>query len=129
MYFILFSFSVAAMISTVNPSNQSFTFREDSQQALEINITVDGNPAPTYQWTRDGVAVQNSTTITVTGTSFRAYAVRENGGNYVVSYQNGVGTAATHSFNMDVLCKYMSASDLFRKQGAQGFPTPTSMYM
>ena len=114
MYFILCSFSVAAMISAVNPSNQSFTFRENNQQALVINITVDGNPAPTYEWTRNGVAVVNSSTITVTRTSFRAYAVRENHGNYVVTYQNNMGTAVNHSFNMDVLCKYMCIIDLFK---------------
>ena len=112
MYFILFYFSVAAMISAVTPSNQSFTFRENNQQALVINITVDGNPAPTYTWTRDGVAVVNSTAINVTRTSFRAYAVRENRGDYVVTYQNTVGNDM-HSFSLDILCKYISLRDLF----------------
>ena len=104
-YLFYLTFAVPPEISAVTPPNASFVVVEDAQQAFTVYIDVNGNPAPTFQWTRNGVALTNSASVYFNQSTIRLYHVRENSGDYQVMYSNNVDPAATHSFSLDVQCK------------------------
>ena len=104
-YLFYLTFAVAPEISAVTPPNPSFVLVEDAQQAFTVYIDINGNPAPTFQWTRNGVALTNSASVYFNQSTIRIRQLRENSGDYEVMYSNNVEPAATHSFSMDVQCK------------------------
>ena len=100
--FILYT--VAVMINDVNPDNRTVTLTENRGVRFNLTIDVNGNPFPSYNWTRNGALVMNESTLTVAPKAFYAYAVRENTGFYEVIYVNRLGSDR-YNFNLDIQCK------------------------
>ena len=92
------------MITSVNIDNRTITLVENQREALNLTLSVEGNPSPTYVWTKNGANVMNGTTLTITSNSFSAYLVRENNGFYEVVYTNSLGRVS-HNFTLDIQCK------------------------
>ena len=109
-YLFYLTFAVAPEISVVTPPNASFVVVEDAQQAFTVYIDINGNPAPTFQWTRNGVALTNSASVYFNQSTIRIYQLRENSSDYEVVYSNNIDPAATHTFSVDVQCKLYTCS-------------------
>ena len=95
--------TVAVMINGVTPDDRTITLVENGE-VFNLTLAVEGNPAPSYTWTRNGETVMNRSTLNVTVNSIFANVVRENMGFYEVVYDNTIGIAR-YNFTLDIQCK------------------------
>lgn len=81
----------------------SFQLQPTSQTAsvgatILLSAIASGNPAPTFQWYKNGVAVAGATTSTLT---FNAVALA-NAGSYTVVASNSLGSATSNAASLNV---------------------------
>ncbi|XP_077985271.1 fibroblast growth factor receptor 2-like [Glandiceps talaboti] len=78
---------------TRHPSNKS---TNEGTSSATLSCQADGNPTPTFTWTKDGSDLQSNSKYTLTGGSLVIHnIVRDDDGQYRCVSDNGYGTAAT----------------------------------
>ncbi|MDJ1472374.1 PQQ-dependent sugar dehydrogenase [Cytophagaceae bacterium DM2B3-1] len=80
----------------VQPASQTVS----AGQSVTFTIVTSGNPAPTYQWQRNGV---NITGATSTSYTIPATSLSDNGANFRVIVQNSAGTVTSSEATLTVL--------------------------
>jgi hypothetical protein len=82
--------------AAISTQPQSVTVTEGL--AASFSVVATGNPAPTYQWMKGGVAISGATAATLEFTT----TARADSGLYTVVVDNGVGTATSDPATLDV---------------------------
>ncbi|XP_077985011.1 nephrin-like isoform X3 [Glandiceps talaboti] len=68
----------------------------EGTSSVTLSCQADGDPTPTFTWTKDGSDLQINTKYTVTGGSLVIHnIVKSDDGEYICVADNGYGTAAT----------------------------------
>jgi hypothetical protein len=67
-------------------------------QSVSFSVTTTGNPAPTYQWKKDGLPITDATANTYTIAS----AMVSDTGNYTVEVMNSVNTVTSNQAHLTV---------------------------
>ena len=64
-------------------------------ESLSVDISVEGRPTPSVQWSLNGITIGNTTTRTVSSTGLVISAVAvEDAGEYVVTGTNDVNSTS-----------------------------------
>lgn len=85
---------VGAPLITAQPQSRSVS----SGAQVQFTVTASGNPAPTYQWFRNGAAINNATSSTLTITNAQA----ANAGDYTVVVSNALGSITSEKATLTV---------------------------
>ncbi|WP_018342822.1 PQQ-dependent sugar dehydrogenase [Cytophaga aurantiaca] len=69
-------------------------------QSVTFTVVASGNPAPTYQWLRDGVSISGATSASYT---IASTVLADNNAKFSVRLQNTVGTVTSNQATLTVL--------------------------
>ena len=83
-------------VVAVQPVNKTVS----AGQSVTFTVVASGNPAPTYQWLRDGVAISGATAASYTITST---VLTDNNAKFSVRVQNTVGSITSTQATLTVL--------------------------
>lgn len=93
---------------TVPPSFNGFSpdqvVVENDPATITLSCSADGNPTPTFNWTRvfDG----SDSDVLFTGNSYVINNNRNNAGTYRCKADNGIGSAINQTIRVTVNCEY-----------------------
>lgn len=99
-----FLYNTGFMISTIAPAlAPTFSVQPESQTVtvgnnLTLSATANGNPAPTYQWRKDGVSIAGATLASFTVTNVQL----GDAGSYTVVASNSSGVATSQIATLTV---------------------------
>jgi len=85
---------LAAVAITAQPQSQTVTAGTN----VTFSVTATGQPAPTYQWRKDGTAIAGATSSSYSITS----AQSSHAGNYTVVVSNVMGSATSNAATLTV---------------------------
>jgi len=119
---------------TTQPTSQSAT----AGGSVTFTVAASGNPAPTFQWSKDGVAISGATSATLALSNVQA----ANAGSYVAVATNSAGSATSSAATLTVNAAasaptitsqpssqtVTAGASVSFSAGSSGTPTPTCQW-
>lgn len=91
---LLFTFLLLSSVLPARADDQ--TGAAPAGANVTFVVTSDGNPAPTFEWSKDGVAIPGATTATYVIPSFAS----DQAGAYTVKATNSLGSATSGKYTL-----------------------------
>ena len=98
-------------------------------ESLAVDISVEGRPTPSVQWSLNGIIIENTTTRTVSSTGLVISAIAvEDAGEYVVTGTNDVISTSV-CFMVILNRKWPNRAILTVSQKAQSVSVDSSLFL